>query len=113
MVVSMIEVNYNRRQDCSNNVHKGGYTFLIFLFVPIFWNSNDYLEWKRHSVKQMNAMHGSIRLELGTMFFASEKGSLHCVFEGSWRHRRRPPFNAGIIILFNFCRLYIDFFWDE
>ena len=36
MVVSMIEVNYNRRQDCRNNVHKGGYTFLIFLFVLIF-----------------------------------------------------------------------------
>ena len=109
MVVSMIEVNYNRRQDCWNNVHKGGYTFFIFLFVPIFWNSNDYLEWKRHSVNQMNAMHGSIRLELGTMLFASEKGSLQCVFEGSWRHRLRSPFNAGIIILFNFCRLALIF----
>ena len=33
----------------------------------------------------MNAMHGSIRLELGTMLFASEKGSLQCVFEDSCR----------------------------
>ena len=45
MVVSMIELNYNRRQDCWNNVHKGGYTFLTFLFIPIFWNSDDYFEW--------------------------------------------------------------------
>ena len=65
---------------------------------------------KRHGVKQMNAMHGSIRLELGTMFFACEKGSLQCVFEYSCRHRLRPRFNAGIIVLFNFCRLCIDFF---
>ena len=36
---------------------------------------------KRRSVKQMNAMHGSIRLELGTVFFASEKRSLQCFFE--------------------------------
>ena len=36
---------------------------------------------KRRSVKQMNAMHGSIRLESGTVFFTSEKGSLQCVFE--------------------------------
>ena len=36
---------------------------------------------KRRRLKQMNAMHGSIRLELGTVFFASEKGSLQCVFE--------------------------------
>ena len=58
----------------------------------------------------MNAMHGSIRLELGTVFFASEKGSLQCVFEDNCRHRLRARFNAGIIILFNFCRLCIDFF---
>ena len=57
----------------------------------------------------MNAMHGSICLELGTMLFASEKGSLQCVFEDSCRHRLRPRFNADIIILFNFCRLSIDF----
>lgn len=41
MVVSMIEVNYNRRQDCWNNVHRGGYTVL---FISIFWNSDDYFE---------------------------------------------------------------------
>ena len=45
MVVSMIEVNYNRRQDRWNNVHKGGYTYLIFLFIPLFWNSDDYFKW--------------------------------------------------------------------
>ena len=36
---------------------------------------------KRRRVKQMNAMHGSVRLESGTVFFTSEKGSLQCVFE--------------------------------
>ena len=44
MVVSMIEVNYNRRQDCWHNLQKGSYTFLTFLFIPIFWNSDDYFE---------------------------------------------------------------------
>ena len=42
------------------------------------------------------------------MFFASEKGSLQCVSEGNCR-RLRPRFNAGIIALFSFCRLCIDF----
>ena len=37
MVVSTIEVNYNRRQDCWDNVHKGGYTFFTFFYLfPFF-----------------------------------------------------------------------------
>ena len=33
-----------------------------------------------------NECDGSIRLELGTVFFASEKGCLQCVFEDNCRH---------------------------
>ena len=65
---------------------------------------------KRRRVCKTNECDGNFPLELGTVFFASEKGCLQCVFEDNCRHPLRSRFNSGIIILFNFCRHCTDFF---